>query len=328
MAESSFGLVIQSSGIKTVQEDGSVWKFGYGSNMSPTFLKDKKGIKVLEFYPCVLQDWRLAFPKRGIPFVEPSFASILPSEGDVVHGVVTRICAEDSAKLDKAEGGDSFYQRRELRVCTYSGRELLGEAYTMRDDQLEQELLEEPCSLRYKNVLIQGAQECNLNELWINSLKSLPHFEGDPSAIARRQELPENLRELPFLNIAELATLVGSSQNGGKDGEEAEESQAHVSSHGIIIRLQSKTFFTVHHGRDITFRNLLHFRGKSMDVHDNGGQKPFPVMSSLELGERKYALMWLDYYLSKGTAVGLLLEFWDEQGDQELVLSRDKWLVL
>ena len=42
--------------------------------------------------------------------------------------------------------------------------------------------------------------------------------------------------------------------------------------------------FKVYHGRDVTYRNVLHRRGVNLDANDDGGISPFPRLSKLKAG--------------------------------------------
>ena len=55
----------------------SVWKFGYGSNMSQEFLRTKKMLNPIKFERAILQGFQLSFPDKGADiFVEPAFANL------------------------------------------------------------------------------------------------------------------------------------------------------------------------------------------------------------------------------------------------------------
>jgi hypothetical protein len=41
--------------------DSAVWKFGFGSNMSPTILANKKNVQVLDYKPAIVKGWILSF---------------------------------------------------------------------------------------------------------------------------------------------------------------------------------------------------------------------------------------------------------------------------
>ena len=49
-----------------------VWKFGYGSNLGPEFLRTKKGLNPLDAKPSILQGWQLSFPKGKVFPLSPS----------------------------------------------------------------------------------------------------------------------------------------------------------------------------------------------------------------------------------------------------------------
>jgi len=67
----------------------------------------------------------------------------------------------------------------------------------------------------------------------------------------------------------------------------------------------------MHRGRDITGRQLMHYRGISLDKNDDGG-KTFPKLNELNEEEVEYLFHWLDHYLGFDNCkpVGLLKEFW------------------
>ena len=54
--------------------------------------------------------------------MEPGFGNIRPAPGYRVHGVATRMTKEAADRLDKEEGGGSFYARKRLKVQLYDGR--------------------------------------------------------------------------------------------------------------------------------------------------------------------------------------------------------------
>ena len=88
----------------------------------------------------------------------------------------------------------------------------------------------------------------------------------------------------------------------------------YISSCGYIF--QHKTFFKVYHGRDITYRNILHRRGINLDTNDDGGISPFPRLSKLNAEELEYCLMYRDRFIFKSEGqkpIAILKEFWEEQ---------------
>ena len=82
--------------------EGSVWKFGYGSNMGMEFLRVKKGLTPIDSRRCVLHGWRLSFPKGwGFDYWEPAFGTLREDPNGEVHGVSVLFNPEDAAELNK-----------------------------------------------------------------------------------------------------------------------------------------------------------------------------------------------------------------------------------
>jgi len=100
--------------------EGFVWKFGYGSNMSVTYLKNNKQIPVLEYYPAVLRGWALCFNFGISRWYEPGFANIIESSEDEVHGLLVKITKAAGILLDKQEFS---YEIKEFEVEIYNSRQ-------------------------------------------------------------------------------------------------------------------------------------------------------------------------------------------------------------
>ena len=107
-------------------DEGSVWSFGYGSNMDMDMLERSKGIKVLDHTPAVLEGYRLAFNMPGIPLVEPGFAGLEEEEGEDVHGIAFRLGGEAADMLDRREGVGFHYRKSSVNLKAYDGRLLTG----------------------------------------------------------------------------------------------------------------------------------------------------------------------------------------------------------
>ena len=244
----------------------SVWKFGYGSNLGPEFLRRKKGLDPLDSKPSVLQGWQLSFPEgRGIDFVEPSFAALKRNPESVVHGVSTLFSIEDAVKLNNMEPPN--IGRAKARLYD-SEAELDVEIY-LPNTPLALDHPEGCCSERYRDILVKGAEEMALDPAWVQKLKLLPVYTPSAETLALRASVPSP-SSLPSMTIAELAQ---------HNGEHADKPH-YISVCGFIF--QHKEFFKVFHGRDITYRNVLHSRGINLDSNDDGGRPPFPRLSRLE----------------------------------------------
>ena len=286
---------------KASRYDGmsTVWKFGYGSNMGQNFLREKKALNPLKSAPCVLRGYSLSFPLgRGLDYVEPSFASIKVNPLDSIHGVATLFPIEDADKLNKQE---SAYDIIVSKVILYDGSELDVEIYAPLKP-IPLDFPEGVCSKRYRDILVAGAKEAKLDDTWVEKLQRLPVYTPSDETLALRARLPPP-SALPQMSIEELAL-----HNGDKDSH-----PHYISSLGYIF--QVKDAFKVFHGRDITFRNVLHSRGVNLDANDDGGKSPFPRLSKLEPPALEYALHYRDRYLHKsgGAPVAVLREFWEQQ---------------
>jgi len=280
-----------------MDNDEYVWKFGFGSNLSIENLENKKSIKVFEWYPCYLTGWALCFNLVFQRKIEPAYANIVPSEKDTVHGSVCRISKENGSKLDTQE---RTYQIKVVEVVCYDGRKINAEVYVGKETAI-------PChifpSRRYLHLIIAGAKEVGLESDYIEMLESLPYYKPSKQDIEKRKSNPKP-SELPSFSIEELAEYNGTTK-----------SEKYASICGYIVK--STSLWGFNYGRDTTFRKLLHFRGISIDHNDDFGKKPFPVLKNLTEDEREYCFQALDDFLSNGEIVGVLKEFWEDQGENQ-----------
>jgi hypothetical protein len=139
----------------------TVQYFAFGANMARRVLVDRRGIVPLASCAARLDGYALRFALRGLPLVEPAFASIVEAPGDSMFGVLHTLRAADLARLDTIEGP---YDRVDVEVSTASG---VARATAYRARKLSAE--REP-SKRYLQLLIEGAREHDLPEPWIAEL--------------------------------------------------------------------------------------------------------------------------------------------------------------
>lgn len=130
-------------------------------------------------------------------------------EDGVVHGVSTLFSLADARRLDAQESG---YAITEIAVMPYgSSEELLVEVYTQRsplpDDHPEGCFL-----MRYRDVLVRGAHEMNLEVFWVCKLRDLPVYTPSAVTLARRHALPPPTM-LQIMSIAELTQHNGSNES-------------------------------------------------------------------------------------------------------------------
>ena len=145
----------------------TVYYFGYGSNMSKSYLTKRRKIIPFESQSAVLKDYQLIMNMEGPNFLEPSFANIKRSRGYNVEGVLHKIDKEDLQKIIKTEGEN--YQLVKLTVFK-KGRK--NTAFTLI--YITEESKDIPPSKRYLNILVNAAKENNLSNLYIENLKRRP----------------------------------------------------------------------------------------------------------------------------------------------------------
>ena len=101
---------------------GQVRYFAFGSNMSPAVFREMRGMRPRREEAAWVPGYRLAFNLRGLPGVEPSFASAEPSaHDDELHGVIYTISRSEWARLAASEGVGAAFDVCEVTCQTYSG---------------------------------------------------------------------------------------------------------------------------------------------------------------------------------------------------------------
>merc|ERR1711916_342622 len=127
-------------------------------------MKRKKGLDVVNSAPGVLRDWKLGF-FSAVAHVEPGFAMIERSPGDVVHGLAFEIPVEQAVGLDAQEVG---YDVSQEDVELYDGRVIRCGVYERKGGKkADPEALP---SLRYARLLKQGALESGLDPAYAEVL--------------------------------------------------------------------------------------------------------------------------------------------------------------
>lgn len=141
--------------------------FAFGANTCRDVLVRRRDIVPVASHAATLADHRLAFVHRGVPLIEPAFASVLAAPGETVHGVLHLLRPEDMRVLDRHESSEYDRAVREVRTRDHGSFE--AQLYVTRHprDGLRP-------SRRYRDLLIRGAREHDLPEAWIRELESIP----------------------------------------------------------------------------------------------------------------------------------------------------------
>jgi hypothetical protein len=107
-----------------------IWYFAYGSNIQVSVLT-RRGIKPLDIQPVVVPTHYLTFDIFGIPYTEPSFASIAPfpvgkkttlhthdvtRDVPAVQGLAYLLVPADYRQLVISEGGGIAYNEIEVHA--------------------------------------------------------------------------------------------------------------------------------------------------------------------------------------------------------------------
>ena len=152
--------------------DQKYWYFGYGSNMNSRVFQGRRNMKPTKIERAVLKNYRLVFNQPGIPWLEPSFANVEQAHGEYIEGVLYEITGNEMRLLDISEGNGAY----DIVTSNVEG-EVSGSvvAHTFATKNVALGL--HP-SLRYMNLLIEGAQEHGLSPEWVQMLKEAPFSSG------------------------------------------------------------------------------------------------------------------------------------------------------
>jgi hypothetical protein len=147
-------------------------------------LSDRRKVYPTQSLPCTVPGYELNFNCPGVPYFEPSFASINritePSQQNTsieVHGVVHRITQREMWAIRLSEGGNGHeglgYDLLEVEVVTYSGKKV--QAVTLIYPEVEGWCAHP--SRRYMNLILEGALANGLRPSYLAYLQSLPIYE-------------------------------------------------------------------------------------------------------------------------------------------------------
>lgn len=146
--------------------------FAYGSNMLAKVISSRRGISYAEKVVGFVEGWRLVFNCPGVNKYEPAFANIEESTGEVVYGVVYTLSHREFASLLKTEG--NMYEIIQLPVRC-GDCDILCKTLISKDT-----VLNKRPSLRYLNLLKEGASENSLAPNYISMLSMIEHEPTPP----------------------------------------------------------------------------------------------------------------------------------------------------
>eukprot|EP00834_Sanchytrium_tribonematis_P001973 NODE_53_length_30760_cov_1.203712.p14 type:complete len:231 gc:universal NODE_53_length_30760_cov_1.203712:27301-27993(+) len=157
-----------------------VWYLAYGSNMNKDILIGRRKINPTDSRNVIIHDYQLSFNVPGIPFIEPSFASILPRKGCLLHGVAFEISEKDFLKIQHSEGGQGIrgisYQPIEIEAESYDGKKFVVRTLYY-SCSIFPNIKEFHPSKRYLNLIIEGAKQNKLDSHYLQMLENLEYYE-------------------------------------------------------------------------------------------------------------------------------------------------------
>ncbi|MFI5297891.1 MAG: gamma-glutamylcyclotransferase [Polyangiales bacterium] len=149
---------------------GDAWYFAYGANMSTRVLAGHRGVRPSSSEAATLDGFRLVFDLRGLPKVEPGFASVRRSAdgcADRVEGVLHRLSHRDLRAVETSES--PRYQWIDVEVVGSSAGRVV--ARTLQNRRPTDGLIP---SRRYLSLIVEGAREHRLSDEWIARLQAQP----------------------------------------------------------------------------------------------------------------------------------------------------------
>lgn len=138
--------------------------FAFGANVHPKTLA-RRGVAPHSARPARLDQHRLVFDMRGIPLVEPAFASVIEAD-DHVWGVLYELTSADLSRLRSFESA----RYAEIAVCVNAG----SESFEARAFKTRHPHPERPPSARYLATIAEGARHHGLPDEWIARLEAHP----------------------------------------------------------------------------------------------------------------------------------------------------------
>eukprot|EP00804_Cyclotella_cryptica_P020366 CCRYP_012593-RA/>CCRYP_012593-RA protein AED:0.25 eAED:0.25 QI:0/-1/0/1/-1/1/1/0/293 len=276
------------------------WRFGYGSNLGLTTLRQKKNLNPQRYLVGTIKGWELYFNGGLNEYVEPGFAAIRPADGDL-HGSAFLIPDDEAEGLDRQEAG---YNVLPVQFISYDGEviENVG-LYVPKKPFVRGESKEGTPSYRYLKLLRDGAREGGLSPHWIEHLDSFEHYVTPPDVRAQTLQWISEYDS----DVKKKNNLWSSEKLAKYDGSDPA-FPAHTSIMGYIIQINPEIWvFGSWKGHDITRRNLLQYRGQSLDANDirynEPGYRPLPKLCDCTHDEREYLMQSLESQLHRGSTI-------------------------
>jgi hypothetical protein len=176
-----------------LEKNESLYYFGLGSNMSRKKLENRgiNGTKIdlLSFEAAIVPNYRLAFNMRGFPPIEPGMGSLEPTDSKAkslltykekeCHGCLVKLSAENYKKVMASEGvsdeqPNPGYEEIVVDAYPYNRFGKPVKAVALRARPHARLNFDPSPSVRYMNILKEGAKELNLKPCYQEFLAQHP----------------------------------------------------------------------------------------------------------------------------------------------------------
>ncbi|RWA08675.1 hypothetical protein EKO27_g6432 [Xylaria grammica] len=214
---------------------GNVWYLAYGSNLSSSKFVRDRGIKPLAALLVAVPGSTLAMESAGVPYQEPSYASIRSASKSstgkeiTVLGTAYLVTADQYVDIIRSEGGGIAYEEISVRVVpldistksdinslSENSAETPSEARTLVS--IMRRLPAPHPSQRYMSLVVNGAMESNYPQDYQLYLKGIKTYQP---ARHPRAKLGAELflcLWIPIMTIAERITKLSLSWFGDEYG--------------------------------------------------------------------------------------------------------------
>lgn len=151
----------------------TVWYFGFGANINPWKLRERRKIIPIEQVAGQLPGWRLMFNHKGGMGNIERLGTGASRGPQAVHGMLLLLKPADFDRLAQME---HEYEITEVSVNAYDGRQIPARAFvTPPAFRLQSSM---PPPERYRKLIADGAKEMKLDEEYVEWLGNLPSEKG------------------------------------------------------------------------------------------------------------------------------------------------------
>ena len=164
-----------------------VWYFAYGSNMNSATFRGSRGIEYTRAVPTRAPGWRLVLDKSPLLPMGETFANIVPDPAAETLGVAFELEESELTQIDRSEAVPlGAYRRVEIEVAALTPTDDgPSSAFTLTSDK---HAPHPSPSVRYMQLVIDGAIEHGLPASWVEALRAVPaHPETRAGRLIRRQ---------------------------------------------------------------------------------------------------------------------------------------------